>query len=1047
MDKETQNVINTHNIKIKKNIFLLILALNIVFLLVTAILYIYTIFNPFSFHGNDINEYSNNYCNNKENLYYDLLCTNKYFNHKYKKSKFIWIMSDGTASDQLVQLHNFQKFKITSSFKTVGRSFKITDESHQSIITGKRNRNYIGKNMFSDNLLKQFVNAGYKINFRGWTRPIPAIIGEEENGINDKKYFYKKFIEEDYGKTAFNTFCNFSDPYPFINKISTEKNNLNKNMLEKIEKLIKESKDENYFLKPNITKESLFEKLDKIFLEYPFDLFTIEIDDCLKKSFDWDKNENISILYYYTEIDHYNHIYSKNHIYNIINVYLAEKMIQKLMKWVDKNDDYALIISADHGGINYYGEETLRSHGEDTPGNEAIFMIYTKEFKDNYNQLKMDERFIDVVDISTIIPQVLLDVNIPINSEGVPQPAINDEVVNFISLKAKEIQLLQLIDSYLYKFPNYKKNSDLLKIYDEIKHSIDQIDKIKNIYILSYYSNTVNHYKFRNINSLNQNKLIDLQKTIIKQLLKSNNSLVNNIVFYTLIFFIIIKMLIEIYFLINYIFKEIIYVEKGNIKLYFLSLSILLVNFIIPFINIFFLSSFDFLNQITITVFSSLLSILITVFIIFILFKNTIVFERKFYTNVLIFGISTLCFLMLALFLHCSYFFYKMKRFCLRFYQQKVISVSTFLIVISISTKKIMQFNKNVINEKDKKMTMLTIVTNTLCILSIFIQDISRNLYSGPKNLIYSISAYFGFFFFTVYYIICPFNTFVYLYNDKNIQKNQIYIQLQEESNTERKESKISNTKNNKNSSTNSEKEENIIYTFKTFSSIKLFLINFTFLFCEESEKIFFIFLLQFLKLIEHLNNYFYRKLIDFYYIINNLANLTEFSIVIKSGTNKNNNKKNYIYMVSLIYYILIQMLFIYINNVSFLLLKRSYDPTPSSIPTRKSENGFLHILLFIGSLFKNSLVIVGYMLMKTNFYEFMRKNELFLMGAIPRVILFIKINFAVIFFLYQFFIRFNDIIFIRNVIFSIVDISLFIIDLVLILHSYISEYINSLFK
>ena len=84
---------------------------------------------------------------------------------------------------------------------------------------------------------------------------------------------------------------------------------------------------------------------------------------------------------------------------------------------------------------------------------------------------------------------------------------------------------------------------------------------------------------------------------------------------------------------------------------------------------------------------------------------------------------------------------------------------------------------------------------------------------------------------------------------------------------------------------------------------------------------------------------------------------------------------------------------------------------------------------------------------MKTNFYEFMRKNELFLMGAIPRIILFIKINFAVIFFLYQFFIRFNDIIFIRNVIFSIVDISLFIIDLVLILHSYISEYINSLFK
>ena len=46
-------------------------------------------FEPYSFHGHNIDEFTNDYCQNKTNQYYDLLCTNKYYKYNFKKSKFI----------------------------------------------------------------------------------------------------------------------------------------------------------------------------------------------------------------------------------------------------------------------------------------------------------------------------------------------------------------------------------------------------------------------------------------------------------------------------------------------------------------------------------------------------------------------------------------------------------------------------------------------------------------------------------------------------------------------------------------------------------------------------------------------------------------------------------------------------------------------------------------------------------------------------------------------------------------------------------------------
>ena len=117
-------------------------------------------------------------------------------------------------------------------------------------------------------------------------------------------------------------------------------------------------------------------------------------------------------------------------------------MIEQIIKWIDQHEDYALIITSDHGGQIFFGEETMRHHGIDFPGNEAILFIYTKELKEHYDELKMQKRIIHMFDANEIISQILLNINIPLNSKGFPINLFNDSMNHFIALKAKEIQLI-----------------------------------------------------------------------------------------------------------------------------------------------------------------------------------------------------------------------------------------------------------------------------------------------------------------------------------------------------------------------------------------------------------------------------------------------------------------------------------------------------------------------------------------------------------------------------------------------------------------------------
>lgn len=145
-----------------------------------------------------------------------------------------------------------------------------------------------------------------------------------------------------------------------------------------------------------------------------------------------------SLVYYNTEIDKYNHLLTKKHIKTIGEEYNTENWLIKIMNWIDEHPDYALIVNSDHGGQRFYGEDDINNHGLDIDGNEAILFIYTKEFKDNYDKLKLDNIFYTKVDPSSIISQIMENVNIPLQSEGIAYPIANDPLLRYTAYKSKK---------------------------------------------------------------------------------------------------------------------------------------------------------------------------------------------------------------------------------------------------------------------------------------------------------------------------------------------------------------------------------------------------------------------------------------------------------------------------------------------------------------------------------------------------------------------------------------------------------------------------------
>ena len=971
-------------------LFIIYYIINFIILIGISLLITFLFLNPYLLRGKNIDLYSNNYCNNEANKHHDLLCTNKFFN--YKKSKFIWISIDGTATDQLVELHNLEKYKITTSFLNSGKFNKYTNMLYESMMTGKYNKNMIGKEMKYDNFIRQIIQANYKISHLGWTAPFIVLSGK-----NLSNKFYNKINFDEHEVLVFNSFCNMTNLFPFlkrdfVNYLKTEPDKIDKNLEIKIIDLINKVRDDDYFLLKNISKNMFFEELDNIFIEVPKILLDVNITECLIKNFNWNNEENISIIYYSTEQDTFNHYYGKNHIYSLLNAYITEKMIINIMKWIDEHPDYALIFNSDHGGQHFYGEDTLRNHGENYPGNEGIFYIYTNDFKNNFTKLKMNERYINILDESALIAEILININIPLESKGIPYQLINDEIFAYSSLKRKEIQLIELIKA----FDKDNKNKDFQRVLNELNISFNQIDEIKDKYFDK--ENITLMKELKEINKNNLEKLINQQNKINELIEENNHSKINIIITIILILIIIIKAIFEFSLLLKLLINVYFNSLSVSQKIFLILFSIFYL-YIIELLFLFFSDSSEML-RFFIQLYIFITCIILLIIKIFISNQNllNLKIEKKIYNYFLL----LLGFLFFQVFSEYSYSYNSIKSFFSRYKPQLLLNILfLYPLLIIFSINEIKKYNFKNINNKGKFVFEYIIMINILFIIAIYIEDISYKTYYY-QNTINLVSMYIAIIIYIIYLISCfIINSLDLTEEDKKQFNISNKIELQYKNTNELSSDKIIPNLSNASALALKKTSLNILSKGKNtnltpdgknldffdnnnhnnFMYLKLCIIQGIFWLSDESEKIYLFIGLIFYEYSSDIIKYLYKNI--------NTKNLDQLS-------SKNNNVQN-ISIISIIFYIIIEKIIINMNQIFFLLIIHSYDFNSS----RQQQQKFIKISTYLGiiisyiSNFKFSFLTAAYYFDSNIFKKELNKKRIYfsISFILKRIIINLRMN------------------------------------------------------
>ena len=128
---------------------------------------------------------------------------------------------------------------------------------------------------------------------------------------------------------------------------------------------------------------------------------------------------SLNFIYYTTIMDSYNHNYAGLSVKTISGASALLADIKAMINVIENSkfrDEYILIISSDHGGQLYFGEDEICNHGcQMDQGNEGLLYIYsfgTGKFED----------WITNEDVAPIISGYILNANIPIHSTGWPKP-------------------------------------------------------------------------------------------------------------------------------------------------------------------------------------------------------------------------------------------------------------------------------------------------------------------------------------------------------------------------------------------------------------------------------------------------------------------------------------------------------------------------------------------------------------------------------------------------------------------------------------------------
>ena len=445
---------------------------------------------------------TNDYCQR-----IDLLSDNKLdkyaCDNKFKKEKVIVIFIDSMPYDVLLELHDFKKNKITNFYRGEGIEYKQSGALFETILTGKFSRNYpASTEMKMDNIQRQLVNAKMDTFYNVKGFPIYGLLNKTL--INPK--LFKLHTGEE---SPLYSFCDI-DFQPVKDFGGEALNNF--------------SDETGYYFKEGFNQELLYSRANERLSKH-FKKIRNQIDKCLKSL-------NYSSYIFYTDaLDNINHCTQRKSPRAAYAAYFIEKIVLELIDWInEEHPEYAVALISDHGGQAYYGEDTICNHGCNNPGNEAVFLLYTKELGENYDNYNINYKngeapIVSLHDFVCTLTSALKNVNYPLETTCTPRYIGNDKLIFFSSVKAKEFQLRQYLEKLVKKYPHLKeqyvgKYESKLKNnkYNSYFKDLDSIYKAED----SFYDEYIKYLR-------------DIQTELLQDVVKSGQNTLYFNVFYSVL--------------------------------------------------------------------------------------------------------------------------------------------------------------------------------------------------------------------------------------------------------------------------------------------------------------------------------------------------------------------------------------------------------------------------------------------------------------------------------------------------------------------------------
>ena len=163
----------------------------------------------------------------------------------------------------------------------------------------------------------------------------------------------------------------------------------------------------------------------------------------------------------------------------------------------------------------------------------------------------------------------------------------------------------------------------------------------------------------------------------------------------------------------------------------------------------------------------------------------------------------------------------------------------------------------------------------------------------------------------------------------------------------------------------------------------------------------------------------------------------------IDNKDNKKMYKKYDEYISSCIFFILAHNTFIHLNHVIFLLTQRNYEPIFPSRQKQKTiyNRGLTLLVKYVGK-YKFSFAIIGYIMSRRNLLINKKLNNYSFVFTFPRILLFLRNNFDLIFFSSFTLINVDNDIFIHLLILFHIDLIMIVVDMIGLMISKLSYLI-----